>query len=547
MTNAVAYYRMSTDRQEDSIGRQQSQVEPYAARCGYTIIREYKDEGIAGDEPAKRKGFVRMLEAAQRKEFDVILCDDKDRFGRFDSVDYGEVVAPLRRAGVRLETVAQGRVDWKSLSGRILDALLQEFRAEESKTLSRRVITQMLAMAKAGKWLGGVAPYGYKLVQDDVLVKRLVPGNPEKVTAVRLMFRLYGDEGYTLDMLAKELYTRGIADPRGSTWNKTTIRAILRNRKYTGDMARNTGHDGKYSDCRNGSVQTSDVRIPKRNNPPEDWVVVPDVHEPLVGRALFERVQVKLAMNKMKTTPHPKGGQFVLSGLLICGHCGWRMIGCTWGKKRYYKCGRYHQEGKHACHSNTIMENKLLDCIVRKLQEAMLNPANLEKLKREIRRQAAEAQAVGPARASKLQKQLAALADKIGKGVERMALIDRDLLPEYTAKIRDWKSEHRRLAAELQRLEPPESANLDDAVKAAVGQLRRLQESLPTAPPHKVRAVLQELISKVELFFDHVPKAGKTRSIFKRGVIYVRQQQEIDLSDLCNAVSPTPAGSGATR
>src|ERR1051326_3057791 len=55
---AVAYYRMSTDRQEESIDRQKSQVEPYAARQGYLIVREYVDEGIAGDEEGKRKGFM---------------------------------------------------------------------------------------------------------------------------------------------------------------------------------------------------------------------------------------------------------------------------------------------------------------------------------------------------------------------------------------------------------------------------------------------------------------------------------------------------------
>src|SRR5579871_5867157 len=118
---AVAYYRMSTDKQEDSIDRQRSQVEPYAPKHGYTILRDYMDEGIGGDEVAKRAQFVQMLKDAQRGQFRVILCDDKDRFGRFDSIDYGYYVKPLRDAGVKLVTVAQGLIDWNSFAGRISD------------------------------------------------------------------------------------------------------------------------------------------------------------------------------------------------------------------------------------------------------------------------------------------------------------------------------------------------------------------------------------------------------------------------------------------
>src|SRR5262245_42651552 len=93
---AAAYYRMSTDKQEDSIERQRSQVEPSAARNGYRIVRDYVDEGIAGDEEEKRKAFMQMPKDAQRAQSDRILGDDKDRFGRFASITLGYYVKPLR-------------------------------------------------------------------------------------------------------------------------------------------------------------------------------------------------------------------------------------------------------------------------------------------------------------------------------------------------------------------------------------------------------------------------------------------------------------------
>jgi DNA invertase Pin-like site-specific DNA recombinase len=169
--HAVAYYRMSTDRQEDSIERQKSQVEAYAARQGYQIIREYTDEGIAGDEEGKRKGFLRMIREAQKPgDFQVILCDDTDRFSRNDVIDKCYYIKLLRDAGVRLETCAQGKANWDTFTGRVLEALLAESKAMESRATSRRVMTQMVLMARQGIWPGGPIPYAYRLEELPVWV-----------------------------------------------------------------------------------------------------------------------------------------------------------------------------------------------------------------------------------------------------------------------------------------------------------------------------------------------------------------------------------------
>jgi site-specific DNA recombinase len=375
---------------------------------------------------------MRMLKDAQRGEFKVILCDDKDRFARFDSITQGYYVKRLRDAGVRLETVAQGVVDWGSFAGRITAAILDEAKKIESQANSRRVITRMLLMARQGKWLGGKPPCAYDLTPDPELGKRLVPGDPAQVRAVQLMFRLYGEKGLSLDEIVRELHGRGILDPKGNaTWNKTTVRAVLRNRKYVGDTVWNAGHDGKYSEFTNGQVLTSDQKTPKKTNPAADWVVRLDTHEPLIDRDIFEKVRRRLEENRAKSRPGPTGKRFALSGLLVCAKCGFRMIGGTWGEKRYYKCGRYHHEGKYACAANIIQERKVLPCVVAKLQEVVLNPANLEQLREEVRRQERERQTGQPRKLALLRKRIDELARKVEQGVERMALIDRELLTEY--------------------------------------------------------------------------------------------------------------------
>jgi DNA invertase Pin-like site-specific DNA recombinase len=49
-TPAVSYLRVSTDRQETSIAGQRAEVQKYAAKNGFRIVRECVDEGVGGGD-----------------------------------------------------------------------------------------------------------------------------------------------------------------------------------------------------------------------------------------------------------------------------------------------------------------------------------------------------------------------------------------------------------------------------------------------------------------------------------------------------------------
>jgi len=105
---AVAYYRMSSDKQETSINDQRSAVQQYAQVNGYTIVREFVDEGISGWKTKERLAFGQLIEAADSGRFKAVLCWDIDRFSRFDPLETNHYWYLLDRAGVSLATVAQG-------------------------------------------------------------------------------------------------------------------------------------------------------------------------------------------------------------------------------------------------------------------------------------------------------------------------------------------------------------------------------------------------------------------------------------------------------
>jgi DNA invertase Pin-like site-specific DNA recombinase len=520
----VAYYRMSTLRQEDSIERQRLQVLAWIEKSGYTLVAEYIDEGISGDEIARRREFQRLLRDARAGVFDGIVCDDKDRFGRFDSIDLGEIVAPLRRQGVWLETVAQGRMDWNSFAGRITDAVLQEAKRLEQEALSRRVLSNQLLRAKDGKDTGGRNLYGYRREPDPVRGNKYVPDGL-KAEVVKLIFRMY-DEGASLFDIVQELYRRGQPSPRGKPrWTRPVIQRLLINRRYLGDWTWGVHATGKRFRYGKGGLHPTDRSSPPNGvNPAEDWVVKPDSHEPLVDRDRFERVQARLQGNRKRTTPHPNGGKFLLTRLLVCGHCGSYLRGNTVEGERAYICGGYIAYGKDYCKRNMASERLLLKLLIGTLQRTFLDPANLQRLRQEMT--AIETSQRSNSNLRRLRQQIDLLAGQIDQGNENLLLVPKDRIPGLVEKLRQKERQRDDLVRELKRAETESpSLELEERIAAAEAMLWRLEDALKDEELPLLREVLRELVSRVELHWTHEKTAKLTRCRLNRGVVYLRANE----------------------
>jgi DNA invertase Pin-like site-specific DNA recombinase len=512
---------MSDDKQENSVERQRSQVEPYAQKKGYRVVGEYLDEGIPGDELSKRKAFCRMLADAQRGLFDVILVDDVDRFGRFDIHKYGAVVDPLRDAGVRLDAVAQGPVDWDDTLSSLNDAMRMAFKREQSRDTSRRVLTDFLSRARRAIWLGGPAPYGFRLEPHPVRKKVPVPFESE-AKVVRWIFEQYGNTDTSIDAVCEELYRRGVPSPTGKKrWQKTTVQAMLRRRWYVGDYVWNRKPGGKYHRLRGGRAESTNRRTRSRQNDPGEWVVVEDSHEPLVDRDLFARVQARLQNNRGRTTPQRGRGAFLLTKLMTCSHCGSWMLGFTLAGQRMYRCGGYLHYGKDYCQRNLAHEGAVLDAVVGELQRTFLDPDNLQALRDEVRRQQEEASR--PQAVEALKRQIADLTRRIDRGNENLAVLPPDRLAGVVAKVREWEAQRTELTAELDRANRrAEVADLEERIAAAEKALWTLRESIHKADPPLVRSLLRELVERIELRWSHRRTAKTTRGRLEGGVVHVK-------------------------
>ncbi|HEY7328765.1 MAG TPA: recombinase family protein [Gemmataceae bacterium] len=572
---AGIYARKSTTRQEDSIERQLSSVLPYCEKKEYLIVGEpYVDEGIAGDVFDKRPAFQRLLKDAKAGLFDVIVCDEWSRLSRQEPVKFiSTVVDPLKDADVTLDCVAEGVQRWDDLAQLILMTVRADKSQGESKTRSYRTLTGMAEHARRRAILGP-APYGYlteyETIQEPGKPPRIVPArfipDPRKAHVVRWIFEKYVQGGWSMYDLARELNARAVEPPAGKGgrasktrqrgqpcqhWTTSSIRAILKNPRYTGALTWNRRSRGKYHRLADGQAKAVS-KVSDRPNEQEEWIVSSEPpHEALCTQEQFDRAQERMLANKgRKVSTDP----YLFAGLVTCSHCGRTLTGLTVKNKRRYRCHKFDSSGNVVCGNNAVDESWLLDRVLRVLEEEMLAPNRLTTLREEVRRQDEEERA--PVVIEPLQQRLADLKARIAQGNENLAILPQDRVPGVVAVVRAWEQERDQIEAELKRRQGGGNLEgLDEAIAVCETLLWRLREAVASCDPLLLREVFREAVVRIELTWEKRPGRKHTRYILQGGVIHLRPQAGEKYLTLhakpCSAhnnfacPSPCTAGSGS--
>jgi len=506
---------MSSGKQEQSIPAQRAELEAHAKKHGYEIVGEYADEAISGDG-CDRPEFMRMRDNAGKGLFDLVLAWDQDRFSRVDPLELGYLLKPFRDAGVKLETLAQGPIDWDSFSGRVVYMIQQEAKHSFLQDLSRNTARGLLASAREGRaGTGGPSPFGYRSKDGVVTVV------PDEAKVVQWIFREYLKPGGSLRGTTVLLNRRETPSPRGKIWRMSSVRAILHRRKYTGTFMYGQQNSGKYYSFRDGEV------VPRRKN---DKAVVsePIVHEnhfeAIVDQRTFDRAQAKLESRKDKTAPR-KVRKYLLAGLVRCGDCGGSMGGLSRNSNAIYRCQTYHQTGTAACYCNTSPESPLVKVVAEKIRDQYLSETALVRLRREIEAKLAKEDRQPTRRdLERLRREIDALDQKIDRGAERVLEAPDDLLPTIYRKLEETRSERDRLKAELDSLTSRESRSNgrnNKAIDRAIEALKDLGKALSKASPKDTKELLSQIVTRIELHFED-DTTGRKKRAFTHGDIYLR-------------------------
>lgn len=299
MDEYFAYIRVSTVKQGErgtSLDEQRSAIEAYAARDGLSITAWFEEMETAAKQG--RRQFTRMLAELQRGKARGVVIHKIDRSAR-NLKDWAKI-GDLIDAGVDVR-FAHESLDLTSRGGR-LSADIQAVVAADFIRNHRQVVR----MGFEGRLKQGLyplrAPRGY-LDQGKGKPKIV---DPVKGPLVRQAFELYSEGRHTFDTLRAEMAARGLRGQTGKPLSYDAVSVMLGNPFYVGL-----------------------IRIKKTGQ------TFDGIHEPLISKALFDRVQGIIAG---RVYARPQKHAHTYRRMIHCAACGYALIAEVQKGHTYYRC-----------------------------------------------------------------------------------------------------------------------------------------------------------------------------------------------------------------
>ena len=302
--------------------------------------KEYFEGSNSGykNAVADRNILQEALQDAKAKEYDILVVYKDDRIGR-RMWEIGAYVMSLKSFGVDIYTVKDGCISPESddIMGQMMLALRYGNAQKSSSDTGMRVKDTAQKLVQKGKFMGGKAPYGYKLELSGEVSKHgralhhLVVV-PEQAEVVKYIYELSLHKEFGATKISKILNEHEIYKDRAprDIWKSGTIVSILTNPVYAGYTAykRRERVDGRYH------------RLDSK-----DWIFAekPDTEIAIIDENMWNQVQdtrkqradkyIKSLENQNVTVIRRNSGMLALIDVLHCGYCGRKM---TNGSKYNY-------------------------------------------------------------------------------------------------------------------------------------------------------------------------------------------------------------------
>lgn len=359
---AAAYARYSTDRQtENSIAYQLSAIREYCERNSIQLCSVFADEGESGTN-TDRQGFIDLVAAAGRHEFDAVIIYDISRGSR-DVADWFTFRKSMARLGVQVISVENRLGDITNPDDFLVELINVGLGQHMVLQTRQKSLAGVAERAKQGVFLGGYPPLGYDVVNGQYVV------NPHEAELVRKIFAIYAKGGSYEEILRA---VDGACGKRGRPIGKNSLHSILNNERYIGVY---TWNKAQYKSMRKYAG--------KKANP--NCVRIEGAVPPIIDLDTWNEVRIRMNDNKRKATNKAKT-EYLLSGLIECDACGATYVGHTSTNKRgyqnrYYYCGNKYRT--HTCSAPALNADKLEEFVVQQLKAYLLT-ADFTQIAQEI-------------------------------------------------------------------------------------------------------------------------------------------------------------------
>ncbi len=394
---AALYIRLSREDEGDkaescSVTSQREILKEYIKQhSDIELFDIYVDDGWSGTN-FERPDFKRMMNDINDKKVNCVIVKDLSRFGR-NAVDSGYYLDNVfTQLQVRFIAINNG-VD--TFSGNMNAAthcitvgVQNVINESVAATTSVNVRASLNIAREKGHFIGSFSTYGY--LKDPNDHHKLIV-DEEIAPIIEQIFNWFIG-GKSILGIARELNAMGVPNPSAykklkgmkyhhrsldssnGLWPDSSIRRILKNQMYIGNMVQ-------------GKNQNVSYKIKKcRAVPQEDWIIVEGTHEPIIDKETFYKAQ-KLFNKHVKSSPKNKDVD-LFAGLVRCADCKRIMSKKTnhlsYGTYEYYRCATYVRMDKNACSKHTIRIDKLKQAVLITLQKTIDTATELSELVEQI-------------------------------------------------------------------------------------------------------------------------------------------------------------------
>lgn len=340
----AAYARVSTgkDAMLHSLSVQVSYYSAYIQKqpewlyCGV-----YVDEAVTGTK-TERPEFQRLLSDCRAGKIDMVITKSISRFAR-NTVTLLETVRELKALGVDV-FFEEPNIHTMSAVGEMMLTLLASVAQEESRMTSERMKWRVRKNFEEGvPW--NVTILGYTVRNGRFVIV------PEEAAIVRQIYDLYlSGKGYAA--IADILNAADAKTRYGRVWNFTSVRWVLRNYAYTGNLLLQTTYSENHI--------TKRMRLNTGEMP---MYHAQGTHEAIIPQDVYDAVQSEIERRDAKYSDADKRRQTPLAGKVFCGICGKRCRRKKRHDRQVWICNTFNIHGKNACPAKAVPEDILMPMV----------------------------------------------------------------------------------------------------------------------------------------------------------------------------------------
>jgi len=290
------YVRVSTEEQANegfSIRAQEQKLKDYARIKDWSIFKLYMDEGISGKNLVDRPAMQEMITDINNGDVKNVLVFKIDRLTR-STADLIYLTDLFNQKDCAFNSLTES-IDTGTASGRMFLKIIGIFAEFERENIIERVKVGIERKISEGYTIGGHASYGYNQPKN----QKIQTIKKEEAEIVHEIFDMYVNQGISISDITRRLNVRKIPSKYDKTWMTTSVRRILSNCNYIGNVRHHVNDKREYS--------------------------VTGKHEAIISHELFDSAQ-KLLANNAKASPKktPREENY-FSGFVQCGLCGSKM------------------------------------------------------------------------------------------------------------------------------------------------------------------------------------------------------------------------------